>query len=153
MSKVSSHKIKNIFISLKESIIGRISDEDIKLLKDRFSFFEKCRYQKIDFYKGYAKPIFYYLTKDKTYPQNKQWLRIKNKIDNDNQFFYIGTTYDIYKHKGKDEQYYKYFRYYHKYRILELVSDYYNKIPIFFHLSSTGQYEFLNNIEYIEEID
>jgi hypothetical protein len=45
-----------------------------------------------------------------------------------------------------------YFRYSPKYHILELVSDYYNKVPIFYHFSD-GIYEKHNGIEYIKDID
>ena len=49
-------------------------------------------------------------------------------------------------------KYYKFFRYCPKYNMLELVSDYYNKIPLFFHLSD-GIYEKNNGIEIIKGID
>lgn len=151
MNRIKTYKCKDIFLSLKQSLLGRINDNDIKFLKERFKKYEETHYKKISFYKGYAKLIYYNINKPQTYPMNKQWLRIKEKIDNSN-YFLIGSIDDEYTHNGEIQTYYKYFRFYEKYSILELVSDYYNKIPIFFHLSN-GEYEVLNDIECIKGID
>ena len=152
MSKNIKYKTKNIFLSLKQSLIGRINDNDIKFLKKRFNDFETNRCQKINWYKGYAKQIYYNISKSTEFPTNKQWLRIKSFIDNEPSYI-IGSINDVCSNHGKEITYYKYFRYYHKYSILELVSDYYNKIPIFYHLSNNGEYYVINNIECIPIID
>lgn len=152
MSRLNKHRTKNIFLSLKQCLIGRINDNDIKFLKQRFNDFENKRYKTINWYTGYAKQIYYNTTKSPDYPENKQWMRIKQLLDK-SDYFLIGSIDDKYIHKGKELTYYKFFRYYHTYSILELVSNYYNKIPIFYHLSNTGEYTVINSIECIPIID
>lgn len=151
MEKTIKYRKKNIFLSLKQCLLGRINDNDIKFLKKRFSEFETHQYKQINWYKGYAKIIYYNINKQQDNVSNKQWLRIKTLVDNE-QSFILGSIDDTYTHNGKKIIYYKYFRYYHKYSILELVSDYYNKIPIFYHLGN-GEYTIINNIECIPIID
>lgn len=151
MEKIIKYRAKNIFLSLKQCLLGRINDNDIKFLKKRFDVFEKHQYKKINWYKGYAKIIYYNINKPQDNVSNKQWLRIKTLIDNEKSFV-LGSIDDTYTHNGKEIKYYKYFRYYHKYSILELVSDYYNKIPIFYHLGN-GEYHVINSIECIPIID
>lgn len=149
---MKKYRKKNIFLSLKQSLIGRINDTDIKLIKERLKYMKECRYVEFDYYIGYAKIIYYNNKKDIDYPQNKQWLKVKQCIDNVDNPYIIGSTTDTYTSNGKTYKYFKYFRYYHKYHILELVSDYYNKIPIFYHLYN-GEYEVVNNTECIDGID
>lgn len=123
----------DIFYKLKHCFLGRISFNDIALIKKRLLFFEKTRNITFDFYSGNVIMLYYNINKSTTDINNKKWLLLKNTIDK-TDFFIIGCNYDYYIQNGKQIQYFKYFRFYYKYNILELVSDYYNKIPIFYKL-------------------
>lgn len=141
----------DIFDSLKESLIGRIDDKDIQLIKDGFVRLLKTIKYKFPYRFGKAKIIYYQFNKPQTSEYNLQWMRIKTAIDN-SQGYVFGSNDAYYIKHGEGVKYYKYFRYYPKYHILELVSDYYNKVPIFYHMSD-GVYEKHNGIEYIKDID
>ena len=141
----------DVFDSMKESLIGRIDDKDIQLIKD--GFVRLLKYVKYKFPQrfGKAKIIYYQFNKPETSEYNLQWFRVKHAVDNDKTVVF-GTNDVCYIRHGEPLQYYKYFRYSPKYHILELVSDYYNKVPIFYHFSD-GIYEKHNGIEYIKDID
>lgn len=141
----------DIFDSLKDALIGRIDDADIELIKNGFVRLLKNIKYKFPYRFGKAKIVYYQFSKPQTSEHNLQWLRIKHAIDN-TQGYVLGSNDAYYIKHGEGIKYYKYFRYYPKYNILELVSDYYNKIPIFYHLSD-GIYEKHNGIEYIKDID
>ena len=141
----------DIFDSLKESLIGRIDDRDIQLIKDGFVRLLKNVKYKFPYRFAKAKIIYYQFNKHETAESNEQWFCVKNCVDNDKTYVF-GSNDVCYIRHGKPIKYYKYFRYSTKYNILELVSDYYNKVPIFYHLSD-GIYEKHNGIEYIKDID
>ncbi len=144
-------KRHDIFDTMQESLIGRISDKDIELIKSGFVRLLKTIKYKFPYRFGKAKIIYYQLSKSQTCEYNLQFMRVKNAVDNA-QTFVFGSNDAYYIKNGEPIKYYKYFRYCPKYHILELVSDYYNKIPIFYHMSD-GIYEKHNGIEYIKDID
>jgi hypothetical protein len=146
------YKKNDIFSELKGSLIGRIDDNDIDIIKEGFVRLYKSIKYKFPYRFGKSKIIYYRFSKPESDENNQQWLRIKTAIDS-SQAYVFGSNDAYYINKGQPIKYYKYFRYYTKYHILELVSDYYNKIPIFYHFTSDGVYDKHNGIEYIKDID
>lgn len=141
-------KRKNIYDKLKNCFIGRIDDNDILLIKEGIKRIPKYKFQYVS---GTPKLIYYQFNKSDNSEINQQWHRIKNAVDNSRTYL-LGTNDAYYISHGQGIKYYKFFRYCPKYNMLELVSDYYNKIPLFFHLSD-GIYEKNNGIEIIKGID
>ena len=142
---------QNIFKSLKNALIGRIDDNDILLIKDGLHRLKRGLNYTFEHTNGIAKIIYYQFNKSDLTEANQQWHRIKQCVDNATSYVF-GSNDAYYINHGKCIKYYKFFRYCPKYNMLELVSDYYNKIPIFYHLSD-GNYEVKNGIELIKGID
>lgn len=147
----TSKKRRDIFDTLKDTLIGRISDADIELIKTGLIRLHKNVKYKLPYRYGKAKIIYYQFHKPQTSEYNLQYLRVKQCVDT-SKTYVLGSNDAYYYSKGEWVKYYKYFRFCPKYNMLELVSDYYNKIPIFFHLYN-GEYEKPNGIEYIKDID
>lgn len=141
-------KRKTIYDKLKNCFIGRIDDNDILLIKEGIKRIPKYKFQYVS---GTPKLIYYQFNKSDNSEINQQWHRVKNAVDNSRTYL-LGTNDAYYISHGQGIKYYKFFRYCPKYNMLELVSDYYNKIPLFFHLSD-GIYEKNNGIEIIKGID
>lgn len=146
-----NNKRKNIYDKLKDCFIGRIDDNDILLIQEGFKKLSKSQKYKFKYISGTPKLIYYQFNKPDTSEINQQWHRVKNAVDNSRTYLF-GTNDAYYISHGQGVKYYKFFRYCPKYNMLELVSDYYNKIPLFFHLSD-GIYEKSNGIEMIKGID
>lgn len=142
----------DVFDSIKELRIGRIDDKDIDLIKSGLVRILKSIKYKFPYRYGCVKIFYYQLNKPEIDIRNQQWLRIKHCVDN-SQTYVFGSNDAYYIKHGEGIKYYKYFRFCPKYHILELVSDYYNKIPIFFHFTADGVYEKPHGIEYIKDID